>query len=146
MPGSSGLNRWCDLVRFPFGEVTCFGHAEKIQKKSRSRYAGQNEKGGGISRVHDDESGQRCASAAPNNGSLGQIEMADSARQVRDDERKERAIKPRPNPFAGSPRMDRSAGPSATRGILVIYTKPRPRRKLSGPGVWVQDDGEEVPF
>ena len=65
MPGSSGLNRWCDLVRSLFGEVPCFGHAEKIQKKSRSRYAGQNEKGGGISRVHDDSPAKDVLSAAP---------------------------------------------------------------------------------
>jgi hypothetical protein len=51
MPGSSGLDRRCDLVRFPFGEVACFVHAEKIQKKSRSRYASQNKKGGGIARA-----------------------------------------------------------------------------------------------
>ena len=106
MPGSSGLDRRCDLVRFPFGEVACFGHAEKIQKKSRSRYAGQNKKGGGIARVHDDESGQRRAERRAdalrgNHGSLGQIEMTGSARQVCDNERKKRAIKPCPNPIEG---------------------------------------------
>jgi hypothetical protein len=68
------------LVRLPFGEVACFAHAEKIQKKSRSRYAGQNKKGGGIVRVHDDDSGQRRAERRAdalrgNHRSLGQIEM-----------------------------------------------------------------------
>lgn len=36
-----------------------------------------------------------------NHGSLGQIEMTGSARQVRDNERNERAIKPCPNPIEG---------------------------------------------
>ena len=54
--------------------------------------------------MNDDEPGQRRAKRRANalrgnHGSLGQIEMAGSARQISDDERKKRAIKPRPNPI-----------------------------------------------
>ncbi len=50
--------------------------------------------------MNNDEPSKRRAKCRANalrgnHGSLGQIEMAGAARQIRDDERKERAIKPR---------------------------------------------------
>jgi hypothetical protein len=52
--------------------------------------------------VNDDESGQRRAQRRAdalrgNHGALGQIETAGAACKIRDNERKERAIKPRPD-------------------------------------------------
>jgi len=65
-------------------EVSCFRHPKEIQQKSRSRDSSQNEKGGGIARVNDDETGQRRAKRRTNtlrgyHGALGQIEMAGTA-------------------------------------------------------------------
>jgi hypothetical protein len=50
--------------------------------------------------MNDDETGQRRAKRRTNtlrgyHGALGQIEMAGTASQIRDNKRKQRAIKPR---------------------------------------------------
>lgn len=69
-------------------------------QKSCSHYASQNEKGGGKARMNNDEPSQRRANRRANalrgdHGSLGQIETAGAACQIRDNERKKRAIKAR---------------------------------------------------
>src|ERR1019366_586153 len=79
-------------------EVSRFRHAKEIKQKSASRDASQNEKGSGKTRMNNDKPSQGCAQCRANalrgnHGALRQIEMAGAACQIRDNERKKRAIK-----------------------------------------------------
>ena len=93
----------------------------------------------GKARVNDYEPSQRRAKRRANalrgnHGSLGQIEMAGAARQIRDNERKKRAIKPRSHAVETLHREQPKA--------MVSISQSGKKERLSAPSIGLVTDRE----